>query len=173
MKKINKKVKCAFAVILTVVTVLGVLGIVLYSLLPPDKEKMEKYYQSNKDDFNLVADYLADSDYSFISIDKIGIEDGVMFTGAHTRHQEIDDNQVLKALKRLLNNGKYEIIGKSHNTVYFQKWSFGEKDRGIAVSVNENEKIWVEFLIKSEPLHDFGWYYYEADYEKDRNLPKY
>ena len=63
----------------------------------------------------------------------------------------------------------YEKIEKSDNTVYFRKWSFLQQERGIAFNTNEENSLSVEYLIKSEPLSEPGWYFYEADYEEYRN----
>ena len=130
---------------------------------------MEKYFQQDKDNLSVIVDYLSNLEYAYVSIDKFSVENRVMFTGANTRYQEIDNKTVLESLKKLLNNGKYNVVGKNGNTVFFQKWSFLEKDRGIAVSVNKEDLPLVEFLINSEHLSEIGWYYYEADYEEYRN----
>lgn len=170
MQKCRKRVNLTIVIVFFIVFIVGIVWTILSFLIPPNKDKMEKFYQREKEDLIIISEYLNGLNYSFISIDKRGIEDGVMFTGAYTRYQKIDDEIVLQALKRMLNTKKCVVIGKNHNTVFFQKWQFLDKDRGIAVSINEEEQIWVEFLIKSEPLSEIGWYYYEADYEKWRNL---
>ena len=90
-----------------------------------------------------------------------------MFTGAYSRDQDINDKFVLESICSLL-NGKYIVIGKNDDTIYFEKWRFFEKDRGIAVQLNDDTPINIEFLVKVEKLSEKGWYYYEADYEKDR-----
>ena len=169
MRKFNKSINWILIVALSIAFVVGIVWITTSSLIPPDKEKMEKYFQQDKDNLSVITDYLSNLDYSYVSIDKSSIENGVMFTGANTHYQKIDDKTVLESLNRIFNNRKYIVVGKSNNTVFFQKWSFLEKDRGIAVSVNKEEPPLVEFLIKSEPLSKIGWYYYEADYEEYRN----
>lgn len=167
MIKLNKSVKWILMITLSIAVVMGIVWLTITSLIPPNKEKMEKYFQRDKDDLKIVADYLGELDYSYVTIDKSGVESGQMFTGASTRYQKIDDKTVMESLKRLLKNKMYKIVGKNNNTIFFQKWRFLEKDRGIAV--NEEGPILVEFLIKSEPLSETGWYYYESDYEEYRN----
>ena len=169
MRNYIKSIKVILVVVLSIVLFMGIIWIIVSSLIPPDKEKIEKCLQQDKDDISVIADYLSNLDYAYISIDKSNLENGVMFTGATARYQEIDDKTVIESLNRLLNTRKYIVIGKSDNTVFFQKWRFLEKDRGIAVPVNKEEPPLVEFLIKSEPLSENGWYYYEADYEEHRN----
>ena len=169
MRKLKRSIKRILILTLSIVFVVGIGWIVTASLFPPDKEKMEKCFQQDRDDLNVIADYLSNLEYSYVSIDESNVESGVMFTGAYTFYQKIDDKTVLKSLKRLLNNKNYTAIGKNGNTVFFEKWNFLQKERGIAVSVNKKEPPSVEFLIKSEPLSEIGWYYYEADYEEYRN----
>lgn len=169
MKKLHKSIKWLIIAFLSIALVVGIVWSTLLKFLPPDKERMEKCFQQDKDNLSIIVDYLSDLEYSFVSIDESYLEKGVMFTGAYTRLQKIDDETVLEALNSLLNSGRYETIGKNFNTVFFQKWSFIEKDRGIAVPINQNDKPLVEFLVHSEPLSEKGWYYYEADYEEYRN----
>lgn len=170
MRKFTKSLNCILIVVFLVTFVVSIVWLLTFSLIPPDKEKMEKCFQQDKGDLIVISDYLGDLDYSYISIDKSDIKNGVMFTGANTRYQKIDDNTVVESLNRMLNNRKYILIGKNDNTVFFQKWRFLEKDRGIAVSVNKEEPPLVEFLIKSETLSEIGWHYYEADYEEYRKM---
>lgn len=169
MGKFSKSICWILIVTLSIAFVVGSVWIIISSLIPPDKEKMEKCFQQDKDDLSIIVDYLSNLDYLYVSIDKSSIENGVMFTGANTHYQKIENETVLKSLNRMLKNKKYKVIGKNDNTVFFQKWRLLEKDRGIAVSINKEEPPLVEFLINSETLSEFGWYYYEADYETYRN----
>jgi len=159
--------KCII-VTLVLALIVGVVWAITTWLIPPSKAKMERIFNRDKDRLTVVVNYLANLDYPYIYINKSCIKDGVMFTGANTRYQEIEDETVLNCLKKLLKNRKYLVIGKSDNTVFFEKWSFYEKDRGIAFSINKDEPPIVEFLVKSEPLYENGWYYYETDYEEYR-----
>lgn len=168
MRKFKKSINWILMVTLVIFFVVGIVWITTSALIPPDKEKMEKCFQQDKDDLTVIANYFISLDYSYVSVDKSSIENGVMFTGASTRYQKIDDKTALESLNRILSNRKYIVVGKSNNTVFFEKWRFLEKDRGIAVSVNKEDSPLVEFLIKSEPLSEIGWYYYEADYEEYR-----
>ena len=92
-----------------------------------------------------------------------------MFTGAYTRDKEIEDEAVIKSLNRIFGKRGYRVIGKNDNTIFFQEWAFLEKNRGIAYSINGEDKPVVEFLIKLEALSEDGWFYYEANYEEFRN----
>ena len=167
--KNNKKIIGILIVALSIALITSVIWITTSSLTAPDKEKTEKCFQKDKDNLSIVADYLSSLDYSYISIDKDNIKDGVMFTGADTRYQDIDDKVVVEALRVLLNDRDYIVVGKNEETVFFEKWRFLEKDRGIAVTVDTEDAPEVEFIVRYEALSETGWYYYEADYEEYRN----
>ena len=162
------KIINVIVITLLIALIVGIPWIATSMLTPPDKEEMEKCFQQDKDELIIIVDYLSNLDYSFISIDRNSLKNGVMFTGASTRYQIIDDKTALDSLKKLLNTRKYIVIGKNENTVFFQKWNFLEKDRGIAVPTVKEDPPFVEFITKSEDLSEIGWYYYEADYEKYR-----
>ncbi len=169
MKKINKRICLAIAVALSIAFVTSLVWILTIQLSAPDKEKIENYFQRDKDDLMIVADYLSHLDYSYVLIDKSGVSDGIMFTGASTRNQKICDDNALESLNSILNSKAYITVEKNGNTICFLRWSFLEQERGIAVSVDKVENLSVEFLVESEPLSKIGWYYYEADYEVYRN----
>ena len=169
MSKFNKVIIWTFVVFLSIAIVLGLVWLVVPSIIPPDVEKTEEYFQQDKDDLSVIADYLSKLDYSLVSIDKTCLKKGIMFTGAYTRYQKIDDETVLEALKNILYNRKYKEVGKSSNTVYFRKWVFLEQNRGIAVPVNKETAPSLQYLIESKELSENGWYYYEANYEEYRN----
>jgi len=169
MIKLSKIIKWILIIVLILASIFGILWITISSLIPPDKEKMEKYFQRDKNDLTVIANYLSSLEFPFVTISKDNIKDGVIFTGAYTGFQKITDEAILDTISKILNNKKYKLIGKSHNTVYFQKWSFAGADCGIATPLDEEKLPYVEFLIKSEPLSERGWYYYDADYETSRN----
>lgn len=169
MFKNKKIIKWVIIITAVIVGVAGIIWSALFSLFAPNKEKIEEYYEHDKDDLIIVADYLSNMKYPFVNIDESNLEDEVIFTGASTQYQPISDENALKSLKKLIDAEDYILIGKDHNTIFFQKWSFLEKDRGIAMSIDKDKSPAVEFIIKSEPLSEAGWYYYEADYEKYRN----
>lgn len=155
--------------VISIIVAVGLIWIAILSLVPPDRDKVEKYFERDKADFAIITEYIINTGYSYISINKSNIEKGMMFTGADTRNKKIEDEMVVKALDRLLKKRGYHVIGKNDNTVFFQKWAMLEEDRGIAYSINGEDKPSIEFLTKLEPLSENGWYYYEADYNKWRN----
>ena len=92
-----------------------------------------------------------------------------MFTGAKTRDKEIEGEAVIKTMNRLVRKRGYRVIGRNDNTIFFRKWDFFEKERGIAFSINGEDPPQIEFLVKLEALSEQSWFYYEADYEEFRN----
>ncbi|MBQ6701932.1 MAG: hypothetical protein IJN17_03155 [Clostridia bacterium] len=167
MSKLKKCIK--WMVLATVAVAVAVWVYNWYStssFVQPNKEKTEKFLQQDKEDLFVIFDYLSNSEYLNITIDRDHLEKGIMF--ADMEEQKIEDKTVIKALENLLDGRKYVSVGKSENTVFFEKWRFGERARGIAVPVNKNLKPVVEFLVNYELLSKEGWYYYEADYGEYR-----
>lgn len=169
MNEFVKPIKRGIIVCLVIAVVFGITWYVNYAWGRPNQERMEQELQQSQRHLQTVADYFGTLEYSYISVDKTNIKDGVMFTGAVTGVQKIEDVSVCESLQWLLNQRKFLVIGKNQNTVYFQKWRFMEKDRGIAVSCAKEQVLFVEFLVQSAPLSEEDWYYYEADYEKYKN----
>lgn len=169
MKRFSKKTKWIINTTLITVALVTIILFLTASLAPPDKDKMENYLQRDRKDLITVADYFSKLEYNLINVDRSNVENGIIFTGAKTGYQKIDDTEVLYSLRKLLTNRNYVMIGKDNNTVFFKKWNYFEKDRGVAFSINKETVPSVEFLVKYEPLSEDGWYYYEADYEEYRN----
>lgn len=158
--------------ILAIVFIVGIVGstcFVILSFLPPDKGRMAQYFERDKNELLLAAEYYENSDYSYIYIDKSRLEKDMMFTGPYTRDQEIEDKTVMKALNDLFKNRGYHVVGRDGNTVFFQKYSALGRDRGIAYSINGEDDPAVEFVVRLDKLEDDGWFYYEANYEEFRN----
>ena len=170
MNWLRKNYGWIIALILIIAVVVGPIWIAMDAIVPPDQEEMEEYFQEDKEDLALAVEYLCGMDYGYISIDQSKLEDGVMFTGAGTQYQTIENTSALEVLERLLGWGGYNCITKRDQTIVFEKWDFTEMDRGIAYSVREGNRPVVQYLIKAEPLSESGWYYYEADYGEYRNL---
>ena len=168
MKKVIKENIGWVIAIASIAVLVGLIWIAISSLTPPNMDKMEKYFNKDKADIVLVTDYFIESGYSEISINKLNYKKGFMFTSAN-RMAEIEDEAVAKVIERLYKKRGYKVIGRYGNTIFFEKWAFLERDRGIAYSINGEDKPVLEFLVKLEPLSEDGWYYYEADYEEYRN----
>ena len=167
-KRIKDNIGFTIAIVFIVVVV-GIIFSAIYSLKPPDKNKMEKYFKRDNADIILITDYFIDSSNPEIYVRKSDFKDGKILTGDNMLYEKIENEAVIKAIGRIFKKQGYSVIGKNNNTIYFQKWSMFEEDRGIAYSINGNDKPIVEFLTKLEPLSKNGWYYYEADYNEWRN----
>lgn len=134
------------------------INICLDPLYRPDKDKMEKYFVRDKEDIILITDYFSNSDYSLIIFNHPNIN-------ANFDRLKIDDDLVLEAIVRLLNERGYSVIGKEQNTIFFQKWRSGaDLSIGIAYSINDNDEPMLPHLTKLESLSESGWYFYEENF---------
>ncbi|MFT3950868.1 MAG: hypothetical protein QM689_02735 [Oscillospiraceae bacterium] len=154
--------------IIVIAAVVGLACAFIYSFAPPDKSKTEKYFNHDVAEINLVKDYMSYSGYLEIYIDKATIKNDTMFTGVITNDVRIEDSEVVKAIKRLINQRGVNCISKDGNTIYFEKWRLSDQSRGIAYSINKTDKPELQYLTKLEPLSEDGWYYYETDYNEWR-----
>lgn len=156
-------------IVLIVGSVVAVCIGIYDKIIPTDKNGAEKLVDRDMVHLSKIVDFFVESDYKYIYISEEDCENGVMFTGAHTRDVEITDEDVLDSVKALLNRGGYNIIGRNGNTVYFESWSLNSRSRGIAFSLDKSATPYVDFIVESEPLSVNGWYYYRTDYEESRN----
>ena len=162
MKRNKDNTGCLIVVALIALTV-GLICWVTLSSLPIDKDKAEKYFNRDKKDFYIIAEYFANSDYPSIRITE---SNGKMFVGYN---KTIADDAVVKAVHRLLNKRGYRAINKNGNTISFLRWiKIIDFVSGIAYSINEEDKPKLQFLTLLEPLSESGWYYYEEDYNEWR-----
>lgn len=169
MRKGGKKNIGFIISVASIAAVVGGICIAICSLTPPDEDKMEEYFKRDKNDFAVITEYLADSSYSYITINKSDSQRGTMFTGADTQYEKIEDEAVIDALNRLFRDRGYRLVGRDNDTIFFQKWAHFEKERGIAYLLNGEDKPVIEFMVKAEMLSEEGWFYYETDYEEFRS----
>jgi len=163
MKKIKADDKGFIISIISIAVVVGLAMSAIYSLKAPDKEKIEKYFKRDNADLVLITEYFMDSGYLEMYIGKEELEDDIMSAGLNIRGMKIENEAVIKAINRLLKRRGYTVIGRYGNTVYFENGGMLARDRGIAYSISEEEPM-SRNPIKSEPLSESGWYYYEDDY---------
>ena len=169
--KREKKDTIRFVIVIVIISIAATIGlacIAIFALKPPDKGAMEKHFKKDRADIALVTDYFISSGHSEISISKLNYKKGFLFTSAN-RNVKIEDEAVVNAIERLYKKRGYKTIGRDNNTIFFEKWAFLEKNRGVAFSINGEDKPAVEFLTELMPLSEDGWYYYESDYEEYRN----
>lgn len=164
MKKGTKdNIGCIIATVSIFAVIAGLSWWAISTFTSPDKDKMGKFFERDKIELILVTDYFIDSEYPVISIKS---SDGFMYVG---HNKKIEDEAVIKAIKRLFKKRGYKAIGKESNTIYFEKWGLGEDRHGIAYSINGEDEPVLQFLVKLEPLSEAGWYYYNDNYKKYRN----
>lgn len=158
------------------VAVIGCVSIIVFYLLlilirglfiggaffhPIDREEMEKYFQNDYEHIFLIEEYFANSQYDEVYITNTMDSEKMSVSGIDI---EIENTDIVKAINSLKNNG-YNVIGKDHNTVYFQRWSNLDNGRGIVYSIDGSEPM-LQFLTKLEPLSKLNWYYYEEDFNE-------
>lgn len=160
MRKSRKLVIIIICSILLVCLSVGLWQCMKYYVLPPDQEMATQLYEYDKEDFRLIIDYFMASKDTKIFIDKASYKKDDMKVAGH----KIQDKQVLKTLKYFFTIKGYKVIGRNGNTIYFEKWSFGERSIGLAYLIEEDADLWIEALVKSVPLSQSRWYYYETDY---------
>ncbi len=168
MKKRKQLSIISLIVFIVTVLVIGLFCNFIANIKRPNEEIMEKILQQDREDLQTIVEYLDGLEYDYVEIDKQDINNEIMFTGADSSQQDIESEIAIKSLKLILKKRNFKRIVKNDNTVYFEKWVFVEKSRGLAFVLNNEQKPVVEYLVKSEKLTVNGWYYYESDYEKWR-----
>ena len=132
---------------------------VIYYILPPDYAFAQRLYEYDQEHYQVIIDYFAASGDQKIHIDKASYQNRDMQVAG----KQIEDPQVLKALKHLFLFKGYRSVGRNGDTIYFEKWSFWERSRGLVYLLNEASDVYVEFIVSTKPLSDSPWYYYETD----------
>lgn len=160
MKKYRATIIISLMIIIAIIISVIVTFYVVDPFFRPDKDKIEKYFKRDKNELVIVADYFATYDLP-ISFNQIN------FYSTNYK-KNIKDKRVLDAITRLLEDRRYSVIGKSGNTVYFQKWERGaDLGVGLAYSLDGLEPV-LQYLTKLEPLLEENWYFYEEDYNEWR-----
>ena len=147
-------------------------------------KQMEKDFQQNEELITSVKNYLAESEYNYISITD-SMARGQMFVNiAGQSYAKIDNEEIIDAIRQLKKHG-YSSISKRANVISFVRWTGFDVSKGVAYSVDGVEQnygidpkihpygspempVAITFLTKLEPMSEDGWYYYEADYNKWR-----
>ena len=169
---IKKRIIKTLILFFVVFTIVGLIGYILFNIIPPNNKIIEKHFELDKANLDIVVDFLINAEYNEIYINRFNFNEDKMFTGVETKDEKINDETVLKSLKYLFDYRGYMRIGKSGNTIYFDKWMFGEETRGLAYSINDTDEPIVEFLTNLEPLSENQWFYFEADYNEWRSNQK-
>ena len=142
-------------------------------LLAPNLDRMESYFQSDKDYLLTIVEYFADVGFANISIRRPLFPGHVypsnihMLVGSYTI--DIGDEDVIEAVYTLFRQG-YGEISKGGNIIVFQRWSNLDAGRGIVYSINGNtpREDEINFLVEILPLSQEGWYFYIEDFNEWR-----
>lgn len=159
MGKRKKIITFILCFVLVLCTFIGIRQCTIYYVLPPDQDMAEQLCKEDQESFRFIIDYFVTSKDTEIFINKASYKKDDMKVAGH----KIEDKQVLKTLKHFFTIKGYKAIGRNGNTIYFEKWSFGERSRGLAYLI-EDDDLWIEALVKSAPLSQSRWYYYETDF---------
>lgn len=149
-------------------TVILLTALLLCFFKPPvSKKYMERDFNKCKADIVLVTEFLASSIYDSVYIPDFD-ESGMVFVGLDEGDVHIDNTEIYAAIDRLINRCGYQVICKTENAVYFQRWSNKDNGRGIICSLNDciPDETSLSFLTHIEALEESGWYYYEEDFSE-------
>lgn len=156
-----KKYKLSFiisTIIIVIITMVTFFFLFINKFLEPyyqpNKEKIEQYFNQDKEDIILIKNYFENYNAS-ISINDLEFK-------ATNYKKIIQDKNVVSAMENLFEKRGYSEIGKTSSTIYFQKWTRGANASiGIAY---DNAEPSLEFLVRFESLLENGWYFYETNY---------
>lgn len=139
------------------------------SFNPPSIEDTDSFLKDNRDDIDVIVDYLQSIETE---------DDSVFFNFSITKDTvfyDFEDHDILSddvktSLRHLKSNG-CEVISmhKDDNTIYFEIWhrTMGDVGCGIARTLDGQGFPKVQFQTECKPISD-GWFYYNTDYEAYR-----
>lgn len=132
---------------------------------PPDIDSIQERFGTSYDSIETVVDFLISCGYEDVSIRDTK---GTMV--ADLTRVQINNDDVSTAVKSLIDNGKYLLIVKNGNTIYFLMWR-GLRDIGcgIAYTINGVDTPEIEYSTELTPLSEDGWFYYVSDYNTWRS----
>ena len=131
-----------------------------------DSADVNATFEEDIDDLQVVADYLCDFDYDYITIRD---SKGTMGVGGGEK-VSIDNDEIKQTIKTLFKKG-YCYLAKVCDTIKFHRWdkSFDmEFQAGFAFVYDGSEDLDISFVVHQEPLSKDNWYYYEANYNEYR-----
>ena len=139
----------------------------------PDYEKVEKYYEENISDLELVSTRLLEMEYDNVVFDET--DDGsIMFDFTINNRWDrslCDDLELSKSIERLYHNNISPIKKYNGKFIIFICQSSMTETRGIVYS-GSGELPNLEGIIELKELSNSNWYYYVNSYEKWQMLNK-
>ena len=132
---------------------------------PPSITAVQQDFKNNYSAIRIIVEFITSEKYENVYILEAN---GVM--RADFANVQIENNQVVDAIKQILENGNYKSICKRGNTIYLLQWK-GVRDIGcgIAYSINGIDLPNIEYMTQCSPLDKDNWYYYVSDYNSWRN----
>ena len=160
MKEESSIFTIIFLAILFPIVLLGVFFttiIILLSIGVPTYTTIEREFNSNREEFDLIVGYLLDLDDERIRISR---NDGNI---------PISDEEVAEAIGTLFQLG-YRRIMKDEYRVTFSRWANRHRNIGVYYFIDEEmpKESLMEFLVEYKPLCNANWYFYVSDYIERR-----
>ena len=135
---------------------------------PLSKQVVEAIFDEYHDSLCVVAEFVENSDYEHLSIDK---PNGTIFADFET--VILEDAAVADAVACLFEDKIVKKIYMYEDTVVFLIWTgVADITCGLAFQLNPDIPIYVQFLTELKPLSQEKWYYYVEDYELWRATKK-
>lgn len=164
-----KKGFIIIAIIIIIINLIMWLPIIVLKEGYTTSEQIKKEFTDNYLNIKKITDFLADSNYSTIYINRTDYiyEDG--FYGSWYAYNEgdnsggkmrINDDKVVEMLNDFFKNKGYQTIVKDQNAIHFQLWANLDAGSGVVYSMDGNEPK-MQLLVKLEKLDKDNWYYYE------------
>jgi hypothetical protein len=162
-----KTLKIGVIVLVVAVMLITIASVSLCFLLrPPGIEQMHRSFQLNREEIQLVTDYLLGTELVactiFIHSEQIRTHDIVELQVEQVRIP-IRDDRVSNAIHHLSMQGYVIVKMRGDEGVSFLKWTHFEQGRGIAYMphgrIHDGEGL-LPFMIELKPLSEDGWYFY-------------
>ena len=159
--------------ILIFILVLAAVGLTACSRFviskPPASAELEKKLNDRFQDFVTVRDYLLnlDHDHAWISAH---LDNDLTRFHADFGYHDIQDEEVIQAVKRLNDIGCSEIDKDlENNCVYFELWwSSQDIGCGVLYRIDREKEPQVQFMTELKETGHEAWYTYMTDYNEWR-----
>jgi len=150
------------------------------SILPaPNLTRTERQFQSNREDINIVINYLIDNYFDRVSIPNFNsggrvrdIEDlemRIVLNEDVVEILSINDMAVSESILRLFQNS-YRTIGKRERMIFLGTWSTRDHGRGIVYFMDGQtpREEFFTFLTELYPLSEENWFFFIENFNDYR-----
>ena len=123
----------------------------------------DKYYKKHLTDLSAIVNYMEifPEDVSCSKLHGYGM----VYIKKEQRWQEIENEEICQAIRRVFNEGKCSVIDKSNDTVAFTLF-YKNKNVFGGIAYTSADNLEVQYLTASKPLSAPSWYYYLCDFNK-------